>query len=94
MLEFFSSIGITIVITQGFIITWFSDKIPFKWLNYLVRCSMCTGFWVGLFMFSFNLKMAFCISLASYITGLLLDLIQSLISFIINKNKIMNNNEE
>lgn len=43
--------GISYIITQSYIMEWFRKLfIKWKYLDYLLNCMTCTGFWVALLL--------------------------------------------
>jgi hypothetical protein len=52
-----SCAGTTIILVQGVIFQWMRDGFENFGLGKLINCSMCTGFWVGVFLaIMFGLK--------------------------------------
>ena len=73
------SYGMTQILVYGKIF----DKIrPTQgWLGELLSCSMCTGFWVGLFLWSINAYTTLFSFDYSIVTGLLLGSLSSGVSY-------------
>ncbi len=98
-MEILASIGLMWIIKYGSILSFPREylKSVSSVLKELIECSMCLGFWCGVF-FSFIsyknsglnvelLYMPFIASGACWLFDSLLDLIQELCLFISNKNK-------
>lgn len=100
MIELFSFIGITLIITSSTIMSWFRDLFS-KLGHYaeeLINCPMCTGFWVGLIA-SYLRDLDFYLyapatSFLSWLAFSYIDYIQSKTIFFDNKNIEVENNEE
>jgi hypothetical protein len=74
--------GLTQILVYGKIF----DKIrPTQgWVGQLLSCSMCTGFWVGIFLWALNGQTALFSFDYSIVTAFLLGCISSLVSYIID----------
>jgi|TARA_R110002153_G_scaffold197780_2_gene351322 hypothetical protein len=48
-----AAFGLTQILVYGAIMKW-NKETPFKWINDLFACPMCTGFWVGVILFFLN----------------------------------------
>ena len=77
-----ASAGMTQILVYGKIF----DKIrPTQgWMGQLLSCSMCTGFWVGLFLWITNSLTTLFTFDYSIVTGLFLGCIGSLASYLID----------
>lgn len=81
-------IGIVLILTKSYIFEYFRDLVELKnkHLGVFVRCSMCVGFWIGLFysllknQFTINyidhLLYAAMISLLSYVVDVILTFLE------------------
>lgn len=87
--------GITNILTQSYIMEWYRDLFKKnEYLSYLVKCTMCTGFWVGLivsFIYSIPEINKLNIILSAIFHGIIISyiayIIQSLIDSIGNISK-------
>ena len=74
--------GMTQILVYG---TIFNKIRPTKgWLGQLFSCSMCTGFWVGLFLWSVNAFTTLFTFDYSLVTGLFLGCVSSLVSYVVD----------
>lgn len=76
------SYGLTQILVYGKIF----DKIrPTQgWMGQLLSCTMCTGFWVGLLLWSINAYTTLFSFDYNYITGFLLGFASSGVSYALN----------
>jgi hypothetical protein len=51
ILHTFACIGLCFILKYGFILSFFRDKlVKYKYFKELFSCSLCIGFWSGLFI--------------------------------------------
>ena len=72
--------GMTQILVYGKIFDSIRPKSG--WFGQLFSCSMCTGFWVGLFLWSVNTFTTLFTFDYSFVTGLFLGCLGSLVSYV------------